>query len=166
MKYVNVLTLASAILSVYSYASDPRSTGDVVGRDLNVWGAGGLGHVGIWDGSRVLEVLDKSPVIQKNSLSNFKNESSSYWGAKYGKGYSHYRIVSNGWKQRDYNPEYTITALYREGKWGYENGRYTKIRAKFRCDTFVNYAYKSVTNSNLVTFFTPRNLYKSFPSSR
>ncbi|WP_225740799.1 hypothetical protein [Pseudoalteromonas peptidolytica] len=87
-------------------------------------------------------------------------------GAKYGRGSQHDKIINAGWAQKDFDPEYTITAQYREGEWDEVNGRLVKIKAKFRCDTFVNYSFKKVTGSNLVTVFTPRNLYNSFPSSR
>lgn len=164
MKLVSLSTLL-LVASSSAFAGNPKSVGDVVARDLSISGLGWAGHVGIWDGSKVLEVLNDDKVIHKNTLSSFKS-ASSYWGAKYGRGSQHDKIINAGWAQKDFDPEYTITAQYREGEWDEVNGRLVKIKAKFRCDTFVNYSFKKVTGSNLVTVFTPRNLYNSFPSSR
>ncbi|PHI36228.1 hypothetical protein CBQ28_15310 [Pseudoalteromonas sp. GCY] len=164
MKVLSTGALLFAI-STTAFAGNPTSVGDVVARDLSISGLGWAGHVGIWDGSKVLEVLNDNTVIHKNTLSSFKG-ASSYWGAKYGRGTRHGEIVEAGWAQRSFDPEYTITAQYTEGKWVYQNGSFVKVKAKFRCDTFVNYSYKKVTGENLVTVFTPRNLYNSFPSTR
>ncbi|MCF2911216.1 hypothetical protein L1285_23235 [Pseudoalteromonas sp. DL2-H2.2] len=163
MKFKSSIFLLS-VVSTSVLASNPVMVGDVLGRDLGMFPAS-AGHVGIWDGSRVLEVLNKPTVIQKNSLSSFKN-ATEYWGARHGIGYNHHLMVTNGWDQRNYQPQYTIGASYTVGGWKNENGRYTLVRGKFRCDTFVNYTYKSVLNRNLITWFTPNNLYNSFPSQR
>ena len=156
--------------------SNPKATGDIVGRDLSISGLGWAGHVGIWDGRKVLEVLNKSTVIQKNSLYSFKN-SSSYWGARYGKGSRHYRVISAGWNQRYYSPTYTTTSQYREGKWTKQwrwdsrqwkwVQKWVKQTAKFRCDTFVNYAYRKGSGVNLSPNYTlPRQVYNSMPHQR
>jgi hypothetical protein len=60
---------------------DPTNQGDIVGRDLLVTGLGWVGHVGIWDGTQVIETLnDIADVIQVNDLGSFKLKS-VYWGA-------------------------------------------------------------------------------------
>lgn len=60
---------------------DPQQAGDTVGRDLNMPLLGSIGHVGMWDGSQVVEALsDGGNAIRLNSLSDFKSRT-SYWGA-------------------------------------------------------------------------------------
>lgn len=62
-------------------ASNPSYPGDVVGRDLNYPGLGWLGHLGLWDGANVFEVVNASPnAIRITTLTDFKN-TSTYWGA-------------------------------------------------------------------------------------
>ena len=172
-----LLICCLAALPMASMAGNPNGVGDVVGRNLQAWDlVSWLGHVGMWNGSAVVEVLNKSPVIQQNSLSTFKAQA-TYWGARYGKGYNQYTMVSSGWNQRNYSPSYTTTAQWREGKSVYKctsynwygtcaSYGYVTQTAVFRCDTFVNYMYWKGTGSNLVTLFTPLNVYNTMPYSR
>jgi hypothetical protein len=151
--------------------------GDVVGRDLNVFGASVVGHVGMWAGNSVLEVLNESSVIQLNSLINFKSKS-AYWGSRYGKGFNQYTMILQGWNQRNYSPSYTYTAQYSEGgkyerkcnsyNWygGCDSYSWVISRAMFRCDTFVNYMYLKGTNINLVSVTAPVLVYNAMPYSR
>jgi len=61
-------------------SGDPQWAGDVVGRDLAIFGLGSLGHTGMFDGSVVVQVLDEgSNAIQYESLAGFKSRS-AYWG--------------------------------------------------------------------------------------
>lgn len=62
----NSTKLKSFMLEFSGVSSDvqsPKNMGDIVGRDLNVSNLGAIGHLGIWDGSRVVEVVneDKGP---------------------------------------------------------------------------------------------------------
>lgn len=51
----------------------PKNIGDIVGRDLNTPGLGSLGHIGIWDGSQVIEVLNEpGNVVKTNTWENFR----------------------------------------------------------------------------------------------
>lgn len=61
--------------------SDPTKVGDVVGRDLAVWGAGMLGHLGVYDGNSVVQAGPNGTpnTIHYESLQDFKN-ATSYWG--------------------------------------------------------------------------------------
>jgi len=158
-------------------AGNPKATGDILGRDLNIYGLGWLGHVGIWDGRRVLEVLNKNIVIQKNSLSSFK-KASSYWGTRYGRGSRHYKVIRAGWRQRYYSPTYVFSATWREGKyvrrWVWDRRyrrwrlKWVKQSAKFRCDSFVYYSYMKGIGVRLVAnnWITPRIIYNSMPKNR
>jgi len=49
----------------------PAREGDIVARNLNSSGAGWAGHIGIWDGVNVVEVLNKVPSVQENSWQSF-----------------------------------------------------------------------------------------------
>lgn len=155
--------------AVWAAPANPSSTGDVVGRDLNITGLGWAGHVGMYDGSRIVEVLNASPVIQRNSIASFR-AATPYWGARYGRGSNFSTMVAKGWDQRNYSPSYTTTAQWREGKYERQctsqGCRNVLIPARFRCDTFVNYMYRQGTNSDLVTVFLPRNVYNAMPVSR
>ncbi len=75
-----LVALSSSAFPVH--AANPSAAGDVVGRDLNYAVIGWLGHVGMWTGSSVLEVLNEPTVIHTNTLTNFKNRT-RYWGARY-----------------------------------------------------------------------------------
>jgi hypothetical protein len=58
------------------------ASGDVIGRELNVWGLGSIGHVGIWDGTQVIEAGpsgESGNAIHLTSFGDFKL-ASSYWG--------------------------------------------------------------------------------------
>jgi hypothetical protein len=61
-------------------ASAPTEIADVLGRNLDVTLAGFAGHIGLWDGSQVVEVINSQPVIRRTSLSAFKTASDAYWG--------------------------------------------------------------------------------------
>lgn len=167
-----------------SFAGDPKAVGDVCGRDLNVdifgWDGGIIrkaGHVGVYDGSNVLEVLDASPVVQKNTLTSFKN-TTSFWGARYIPGkYSFANVIDTGWNQRNYSPTYTLTAQYTVGKWITKQVWDAKMqkwltvlelrRGKFRCDTFVYYAFDAGIGYKLAgKTILPRTVYNNCPNAR
>ena len=59
---------------------DPSQPGAVVGRDLDIFGLGSLGHIGVYDGGNIYEALNEGGnAIKYNSLANFKSRS-RYWG--------------------------------------------------------------------------------------
>lgn len=83
------------ILGVWSlgrdpkYSANPTLVGDVVGRDLAFFGAGYLGHLGIWDGGQVFNVgppTTGTNAVHINSMYDFRNTITnvgtvaSYWG--------------------------------------------------------------------------------------
>ena len=102
---------------------------DVVGRDFNIPNFGWVGHIGLIksnltdEAAFVLEVLNERPVIQLNPLTTFKTIS-RYWGAVYGleeeqiieadKATSAFQAGVN---QIQFNPEYTPTAQWIEGRY-------------------------------------------------
>ena len=151
----------------------------MVGRNLSVWGLGGIGHVGMWTGSQVLEFLNEGTFIYQNTLASFKARD-KYWGAKYGVGASKSaKIVSAGWGQRSFSPSYTRTTSWREGGIAQQvciqYDRYGKCvrfqssvsTALFRCDTFVNYSFIKGNGASLVGYtILPSILYNSLPSTR
>ena len=61
--------------------NDPTRVGDVIGRDLDVAVVGFAGHVGIWDGSKVIEATDKgNDAVRQVTLNDFKSLT-TYWGS-------------------------------------------------------------------------------------
>lgn len=70
--------------------NDPKKVGDIVGRDLAFAGVGYLGHLGVYDGSQVVQVgppVSGNNAVHYESLQSFKNTRTSsgsyvaYWGA-------------------------------------------------------------------------------------
>lgn len=55
----------------------PKNQGDIVGRDLRGV-IGSLGHLGFWDGRQVIEVMNESKVVQKNSYDSFSSKSPTW----------------------------------------------------------------------------------------
>jgi hypothetical protein len=183
---VGITLIALSALTTSSFAvGDPRATGDLIAHELNTPGLGWAGHVGIWDNSRkrVLEILNKPKALELRrdkirTLSQFKSGTRAYWGARYGRGWSHYRVINAGRAQRAFNPSYTISSSYTEGKyvkrwkWSWRRGWYKvtrKVNAKFRCDTFVVYCYKKGIGLNLLSRYTPmtpRSVFYSMPYAR
>ncbi|PCK31515.1 hypothetical protein [Pseudoalteromonas piscicida] len=151
------LLLGATITAGLANASTPENVADILGRDLS-FSAGGLenlGHVGLWTGSQVLEVLDTPAVIEENSLNSFKN-ASEYWGYKARRStvYINKRenIIKFGRQQKEFSPSYTLSFTATEGKWGYkrvynnvtkkwERKKVVIQKAKFRCDTFVAFSW-------------------------
>ena len=186
---VGITLIALSALTTSSFAvGDPRATGDIIGYDLNTPGLGWAGHVGIWDNSRkrVLEVFDdpkthaddKHVIHTNRTLSQFKRETTKYWGARYGRGWSHYRVIKAGRDQRDWKPSYTKSSSYRKGgyttkwKWSLWRGWYivrNKVDAKFRCDNFVVYCYREGIGLELIPWYvymSPKNVFYSMPYAR
>ena len=160
--------------------SKPKAIGDIVARDLNIPMLGTFGHLGFWDGSKVMQVMNQpGNVIQKASLTSFINGSQvnpHYWGARYGRGSyrTRLRAIQAGWRQRQFRPEYTTSFSYREGKkvtrwrWiGWWWKRVTEIvPAKFRCDTFVLYSYRKAGLNLYTSTPTPTRIFNSMPRKR
>lgn len=71
----------------------PVDLADVVGRDLHYFGLGFLGHLAIWTGGSVIEVLNENPVVQENGLDNFRARE-KFWGTVYYPGIS---AMKTGW---------------------------------------------------------------------
>ena len=132
---------------------EPRRVGDLLGRDLDLPGYGAYGHVGLWTGHRVLECLGEVPPIQKRSLASFQSVT-VYWGARYLPLRRNFRkVIRKGWEQRNFRPKFTLAPEFRVGRfvrkkvWDAATGRWetrtVMVRAKFRCDTLVSYAYQA-----------------------
>lgn len=71
----------------------PIALADVVGRDLHYFGLGFLGHLAIWTGESVIEVLNDKTVVQENSLDSFRARD-RFWGTVYYPGIS---TMQTGW---------------------------------------------------------------------
>ncbi|NHZ78458.1 hypothetical protein F2P44_04040 [Massilia sp. CCM 8695] len=139
---------------------DPTQAGDIVGRDLDVPGAGFAGHIGLWDGTQVYEAMGGQPqnAIRTSSLNEFKS-ASKYWGKTSPKipaglqenrcylayctnqGYDHrvfesrVAIAQRAAQIRALGADYTLGRFATRATWASETQRAT--RGTYRCDTFV-----------------------------
>ena len=153
----------------------PLYSGDIVGRDLAYPGMGWIGHVGIATGDNagresnlVIETLNESPVIQFNSIDNFKSRS-PYWGSRYGIGDYRYRtlaVLAEANRQRWWCPKYTTSTAFVVGMGDINNGQPT-ICGVWRCDTFVAWSFFSAGYYELMEnkIMLPRNVFNTFPYS-
>ena len=176
-----LVLIASLAVVSSAFSADPKTVGDVVGRDLNAGRIlGWIGHVGAYTGSSVLEVLNSPTPVQKNTLSSFKT-ATNYWGSRYVKSsvmsYNFQLVIDKGWDQRNYNPTYTKTIFYTAGSksttsvYNSTTKKYeTKTvitPAKFRCDTFIIYSFQAGIGYNLSgSTISPWAVYKNCPNSR
>lgn len=73
-------TFAASFSAVSDTIEPPRQPGDIVGRDLDSKYLGAAGHIGVWDGSMVIEALDESgsSKIFKNTWNNFKSRTKAW----------------------------------------------------------------------------------------
>ncbi len=147
--------------------------GDILGRDLDVPGMGDIGHVGIAyadsyspdsPATQVIEVLNENPVIQINTIENFKSKT-KYWGSRWiitgvTKARDAMSIIAQGIIQQALCPIYTSTAQYRPGT--------STSCAIFRCDTFVYYIFNAGAGCKLIKdsdVMLPNTIYNAFPNS-
>ncbi|NMM42479.1 hypothetical protein [Pseudoalteromonas arctica] len=166
----------SYLLSTNSVsAASPENVADILGRDLNVPVIGSLGHVGLWTGSEVLEVLDTEAVIEVNSLSSFVNET-EYWGYKVRNPKIHINnrenIIKFGLQQKEFLPSYSLSFMYVAGRWEFkrvynpvtkdwERKRVIAQKGEFRCDTFIEFAWKRA-NEKRPYGDTPYVMYSNY----
>jgi hypothetical protein len=194
-RLIKVVVLCGSLLLATlgtTFAGDPQRGGDVVGRENKIgFLLGPLGHLGLYDANnRVIIEIGRIPnttntVIWNSSVSAFKTsvESAKYWGAKYIVGAGSIdltNVVKAASDQRTkyYNVDWTptstaipgqIAARYKYDIW---NNRWVywdnyKVKPKFRCDTFVNWAhltgnYKAIvgTSQNGKTDYQDSNTKK------
>jgi hypothetical protein len=172
-----IVILAILALSGLVEAGRPLMSGDIVGRDLNQWPLGWIGHVGMGTGDNVglptqliIEVLNEAPkpVVQFNSLSNFTSRS-KYWGSRYGIGdYSTgtYNALVEANRQGWWCPSYTTSTAYVIGSGNIYNRVPTRCSV-WRCDTYVAWAFYSAGFSQLMNnkVMLPLNVWATFPYS-
>ena len=171
------MLVAVWLVALTVHAGNPRAAGDVIGRDLLYSGLGSYGHLGIYTGSKVLECLNEARPIQQNTLRSFK-QASRFWGARYLASKKDFRkVVAKGWAQRNFRPSFTLSPVYTEGRyinkrvWNAATGRWEKrsvmVRAKFRCDSFVVYAFeKGIGYRFPQGELTPAFIFRSCPKAR
>lgn len=136
----------------YVYPQDcvpePKSSGDIVGRDLSIPLLDWAGHIGIYDGANVIEVLNEGGnVVRINSYDNFKNRSQpwnpvytkfsenhsikSCWGstcdlAKRSSSYvglaARYAVAQRAYQAYLIGADYTLTAYSKEAEPKYLDG--------------------------------------------
>jgi hypothetical protein len=170
---------------------NPADISDVLGRDLNIAGVGAIGHVGLWTGSEVIEILNLPQVIYQNSLSDFKNRT-KYWGATY---FSDWNRLPDVWMADSVTVPYSYTrytakraAIVRAfdikkigatytispiAKFSFSEQRNAskctkKLPGSYRCDTFVKDAYMNagVPNIHFDLTDTPSSFWSQLSERR
>ena len=69
-----------------SVSASPQQISEVVGRDLLIPGASWAGHIGLWNGSSIIEAMSGQPLnaIRLSTVASFKNaaleNNYTYWG--------------------------------------------------------------------------------------
>ena len=150
---------------------------EIIGRQLLTPALGWAGHVGITttamdspkgmskNADQVIEVLNETPVIQINTIANFKSRS-AYWGSKYGvadRGVRGYLVLVEANHQRWWNPEYTYDTAYHIGRGNLQTGQLVE-HGKWRCDTFVWWAFYSQGWDTMPgRVWLPAKLFNAFP---
>jgi|GEM_PF-2406475 len=150
---------------------------EIMGRDLDYFGLGRLGHVAIAttymtspqgmgkNADQVIEILKEDPVGQINSISNFKSRS-KYWGSKYGiadRGVIGYQVLVEANHQRWWCPKYTSDTKYHIGSGVPNTGQITEC-GTWRCDTYVWWAFYSQGLDTMPgRIWLPKNLFDFFP---
>ncbi|STX28460.1 Uncharacterised protein [Legionella beliardensis] len=168
-----ILILMIAAIASQADARKPLASGDIVGRDLLIPGAGWIGHVGLGTGDDVglptqiiIEVLNESPVVQLNNLTNFRARS-RYWGSRSGLGdYSTgtYNALVEAYHQSWWCPTYSSSTAYVIG----QGNPYTRQPTKcgmWRCDTFIAWDFYSAGFPQIMNnrIMLPLNVYNTFP---
>ncbi|MEM5278000.1 hypothetical protein VSR17_23560 [Cupriavidus taiwanensis] len=154
--------------------ANPVSAADIVGRDLDMIGLGGVGHVGIWTGNLVIEALNTSGnAINTNSLFDFKSRT-RYWGAVFVDGLEKMpsqrmctdascsylvalgmkeAIIQNALVIKQIGADYTVADGYISALPACSPpacASYRRpVRGLYRCDKFVVDAFAPLSNVNL-----------------
>ncbi len=190
--FIALLLLVSVTnSSAAKFVKNPQDQSDILGRDLNVPGLGGIGHVGLWTGDRVIEALDQTPAIVQNTLQNFKSRS-NYWGAVYYPNWNRLPAVtlpSQIWIPYTYvvysakaaavrravliqqiGASYTVSPYIKEAFVQECHGLSCTgpTAGKYRCDTFVKDAYLKAGTGELSfgATDTPATLWNTYPERR
>jgi len=172
-------------------AMDPADVSDILGRDLSVPGLGAIGHVGIWTGGKVIEVLNQNPTVNQNTLANFKSKS-KYWGAVYYPGWNQlpnvtmplqvvvpysysaytakFAVIKRATDIQSIGATYTLSPIYKASTSQDCSGRYCTgpTRGTYRCDTFVkdSYGAAGVPGINYSSTNTPSSLWGNYKERR
>ena len=180
MKNTKLITLSISIAIACSPTHAKKIyPAEIMGRDLDYWGLGWLGHVGIattnmmspagmgLNADQVIEILKETPVGQVNSISNFKSRS-KYWGSRYGvadRGQRGYQILVEANHQRWWCPSYTSDTNYHIGSGDPNTGAVFDC-GRWRCDTFVWWAFYSQGLETMPGHvWLPLTLFNAFPYS-
>ncbi|MBA2656147.1 MAG: hypothetical protein H0U70_04090 [Tatlockia sp.] len=168
---INLLIIISIFVTKTN--AEPIYPAEIVGRDLSIIGLTWAGHIGITTAANIsqtsdhiIEVMNDSPVIQINSLIDFKAKT-AYWGSRYGisdRGEHGTQILNEANLQRGLCPIYTATAGFQPGM-RYEDGSKPTRCAIFRCDTFVNHVFHTAGYdlSTYNGFTLPVTVFGIFP---
>jgi len=174
------LLVASMIAMTALSANASLHPGQIIARDLDLPGAEFLGHVGLgyWnnngkpDGNlptdNIIHIHYGQPekkTIQINKFITFYNPG-SFWGAKWGIIESNYMqgVLGYAKDQMRFGAKYIFAPSSTRS--GYNDKHGKAQPARFRCDTFVQWAYEQGGNYNFrlpLSAITPEILFSKFP---
>lgn len=187
------------LFSINTYAGNPTKGGDIVGRENRLGdellpGWADLGHLGLYDANikKIIQItgsLTNTVIDNSGDINDFKVKGLKYWGAKYvGTGKNDLNnIVKVANDQRNYdNVDFATSSTAVPGqvvsryKYDIKKLKWVlldnyKVKPKFRCDTFVNWAHlignsqaivtttkKSNTDYDYLALFTKKYTYDQF----
>lgn len=116
----------------------PIYPAEIIGRELNIWGAHWAGHVGITTAPNIAQDAFQVIEVLKDADPN--------WGSRFGisdRGNNALRILREANFQKDLGcATYTIWAEYMPSIDSYDSPKpHPTYCGYFRCDTFVNYTF-------------------------
>ena len=186
--HITLIAALSFFSSCFADSKNPVDVADIVARDLAISGYGALGHVGLWTGDKVIEVLDASPAVVQNTLDNFKGRT-TYWGAAYFTGWDQLpnialpsqihtpytyiattakmAVIKRALQIQAIGASYTLSPKITASTVQVcsDSGNCTgPTRGKYRCDTFIKDAYLTagIVGVDFDGMHTPADLWNSF----
>lgn len=164
------------LCSSHSFARN-TSSGDVLGRDMDIPGIGRIGHLGLGTGNDVflptnitIEAEPQTPAIIFGTVKDFK-QATRFWGSRWGLVTSQsnvYYSLVEAKHQSFWCPKYTPFTVWVRGQGFFDGPMQTPIPTQcgmFRCDTFVGYI-ASMAGSNAIinnVIQLPYNAFMTYP---
>lgn len=171
------LLAASLLLLSHGINARPVSSGDVMGRDMDILGAGRIGHLALATGDGVFQptnlTIEAEPSLDHaivfGTVEGFKTKT-RYWGSRYGLITDRtlmYAALVEAKHQSFWCPAYNPSIIHWRGAGWFDavqRPHPTKC-GQFRCDTFVAYVMAAgganQIENNLLKL--PYNAYMTFP---
>ncbi|MBA2649176.1 MAG: hypothetical protein H0U75_06165 [Legionella sp.] len=153
------------------------SSGDVLGRDMDVPGIGKIGHLALGTGNDVflptnitIEAEPQTPAIVFGTVKDFK-QATRYWGSRWGIVSSKsnvYDSLVEAKHQSFWCPKYTPFTVWITGQGFFDGPTQRPIPTQcgmFRCDTFVGYIASKAGSYAIINnvIKLPYNAFMTYP---